>query len=146
MLEVKYATYHLALLFPSPLSLCVSFPFLHYYALSSSILLHPLNSSSLLPSTFFPLPLPSFSPGSGTFPSLHWLPIYLQGTNWTARTGEGTCMNKQLVRNNILMFSSPSPPGSSGHWYSGGQYHQYVLWNQRKQWNQMSAFYALYVP
>ena len=113
---MKCARYHLALFFPSP-SLSASFPFL----------LHPLNSSSLLPSTFFPLPLPPFSPGSSTFPPIHWLPLYLQGTNRTARTGEGAHKNKHLVRNSTLMFSSPSPPGSSGHWYSGGQYHQYVL-------------------
>ena len=76
-----------------------SFPLLQYLVLLSSLLFHPLNSSSLLPSTFS-LPLPPFSPGSGTFPSLHWLPLYLQGTNRTAWTGEGTHMNKHLVRNN----------------------------------------------
>ena len=99
--------------FSSPLPSSASFPVLHYlalfflllpflhylyHALSSSLLLPPLNSYSLLPSMFFPLPLPPLSPGSSTFPSLHWLPIYLQGANRTARTGKGTCMNKQLVR------------------------------------------------
>ena len=98
---MKYASYHLALLFPSPFA---SFPFLCYlyHALSSSFLLYPLNSSSLLPSTFFPLPLPPFSPGSSMHPPIHWLPLYLQGANRTVRTGEGTCMNKHLVRNNTL--------------------------------------------
>ena len=84
--------------FSFPLPSSASFPFLHCLALLSSLLLHRLNSSSLLPSTFFLLPLPPFSPGSGAFPSLHWLPLYLQGTNRTARTGEGTCKNKQVVR------------------------------------------------
>ena len=92
-LAMKCARYHLALFFPSP-SLSASFPFL---------LLHSLNfSESLLPSTFLPLLLPPFSPGSGMFPSLHWLPLYLQGTNRTAQTGEGARKNKHLVRNNTL--------------------------------------------
>ena len=97
--SMKYASYHLALFFLSP-SLPRAIFSIPPLPLPCPLffLLYPLKSSSLLPSTFFPLSLPPFSPGSGTFSSLHWLPLYLQGTNRTARTGEGTCMNKHLVR------------------------------------------------
>ena len=80
---------------PSP-----PFPFLHYLYHALSFLSTPTHFS--LPHSFplsFPsFPLPPLSPGSSAFPSLHWLPLYLQGTNRTARTGEGTCKNKQVVR------------------------------------------------
>ena len=91
-----------------PLSLLrssASFPLLQYLAILSSLLFHPLNSPSLLSSTFFPLPLPPLSLGSSTLPPIHWLPLYLQGANRTAWTGEGAHRNKQLVRNLFCFIS-----------------------------------------
>ena len=104
MLESKYATYHLALFFPSPSFICIfSTP-----SIPCAPLLPPLPSSQLSLTFPFHILSPSSSLlrpqdlGSGTLPPIHWLPLYLQGANRTARTGEGTCMNKQLVRNNTL--------------------------------------------
>ena len=114
--------------FSSSLPLSPSFPFLHYLYLALPHF-HPLNSSSLLPSSFFPLPLPPFSPGSSTFlPSIGYLSTYKEPTGQPGLEKVHVWINSLWEETPSIMFSFLSPPGSSGHWYSGGQYHQHVLW------------------